>query len=131
MSINREDLIIHIEESFPKSVFKDIQKKKKGDYDEGKAITYVFTFRSTPIPMLVDIKEENFDDNKGLESWCYFLKNGGSIDEELDYDHFDGGEIVNHKQLKRMSYNQFISTIADNISYYSNLYNDYLQKGVQ
>ena len=129
MLINRKELITHIKESFPEIIFKDIQKKNDYDYDEGKAISYIFTFRSTPIPMLVDIKEEDFDDNRGLESWCYFLKKDGSIDNELDYDHFDGGEIVNHEQLKAMNYDQFALAIADNISYYSNMYDKHMQKG--
>lgn len=108
--------------------FKNIKAWKAEDYEEGYGVGSVWTFENTKIPMILDIRQSNREEDEPyLESWNFFLKEEGNIYNEEDYNHFDGECIVTYDQLQSMNYNDFINLLEKNIYEYNAAYQRYLE----
>lgn len=108
--------------------FKNIKAWKAEDYEEGYGVSSVWTFESTKVPMILDIRQSNLEEDEPyLESWNFYLKEDGNIYEEEDYNHFDGECIATYDQLQSMNYDDFINLLEKNIYEYNDAYQRYLE----
>lgn len=112
------DLIEKIKSEISLECFLSIKSINCEDYEEGITIAGIWTYESTPVPMIIDIRESNIDENLSLESWIYFLKKDGDIDDEYDYEHYDGSSIISYEDLQKVNYDEFILAIYNNAKSY-------------
>lgn len=112
------DLIEKIKSEISLQCFSSIKSINCEDYEEGCIIACIWTYESTPAPMIIDIRLSNIDENLSLESWIYFLKQDGNIDDEYDYKHYDGSSIISYEDLQKVNYEDFISAIYNNANSY-------------
>lgn len=123
-----DDLKARIKNQISVEDFKNIKAWKAEDYEEGYGVSSVWTFEDTKIPMILDIRQSNLEEDEPyLESWNYFLKEEGNIYNEEDYNHFDGECIATYDQLQSMNYDDFINLLEKNIYEYNDAYQRYLE----
>lgn len=122
MEYNTNSFIVQIKKEITVDTFENIKNISKYKYTEGEVVGSVRTYNSTSVPMIIDIAESDslYEDGatKYLESWCYFLVDGGNINNIFDYEHYDGGKIVSYNKLQKMDYDSFIKVIHDNANEY-------------
>ncbi len=125
---SNNSFINQIKNELSEEDFNSIKNTAQNDYIEGITINTIWTYDTTKVPMIIDIRESNLSEERmpvSLESWIYFLKDGGDINEELDYEHYDGRSIITFDELQKCDYNDFIKAVYDNANSYLLEYEKY------
>lgn len=116
-----DSFIEQIKKEISINTFKNIKNIHKEEYIEGTCINSIWSYNATSVPMIIDIKESNLEiegEQQYLESWIYFLKEVGNINNELDYEHYDGCCIIGYDELQKIDYDTFIKAIYNNANEY-------------